>query len=315
MNSSDIKKTIAILFISLFMLILFSACKNIKVVVAYPTHTPTETLIPTNTNTPLPTATFTSTPTPTNTPLPTLTNTVTVTPTPTQKPTKTLLPTPSWAKIPNEFTVANQFSPLFLSYGIGNQACGLISVCASLQDLGYSGGDYDTCIPILQGFTGSSYHPELGIQPSHLCQAVKKAMKTGSFGSPGIVECYQPKKDKEGWVLINEFKQMNWEVIVDILVLTDKTTSGTYFINDSPQPSNPDLPIAHFTRVLGFKKGVKVAVAEILHPNQYTNTTYRWVLKENFLNAWQDPENNTGYRLRNAEEVNNWFMVISPPQK
>ena len=75
----------------------------------------------------------------------------------------------------------------------------------------------------------------------------------------------------------------------------------------------PDLPIAHFTRVLGFDNDNRIAVAEILHPNEYSNPTYRWVMKDNFLEAWQIPEKRNGYPLRVSDEVYNWFMVISPP--
>ncbi len=293
--------------------IVFSSCSSFKIVVAYPTKSPTTTPTATFTLTPTITITPTSTILPTETATQTPIPTATILPSLTPVPTQTLTPTPAWAKIPSDFTVANQFDISFFNYGVGTQACGLISVCAALQDLGYPNADFATCIPALTSYTGNSYNPLIGIQPSDLCKAVGDAVDGYAFGADGAVQCYQPVSDEEAWQMVNDFRLMDWQVIVDVLILTDKTTSGTYFQNDSPQPVYPDLPIAHFTRVLGFKNDKKVAVAEILNPNIYNNPTYHWVLKENFLDAWQNPEKRTGYPLKVSEEVNNWFMVISPP--
>lgn len=294
---------------------IFSSCTSLKIVVAYPTKSPTPTIPPTVTATftLTPTATVTSTTVPTQTFTPTMVPSVTNTPSPTPLPTNTPIPTSAWASVPEDFTVTNQFDIKFYNYGVGTQACGLISVCAALQDLGYPNADFDTCIPALQTYTGNAYDQLLGIQPHNLCKAVGNAVDGMAFGADGAVQCYQPENKQDAWHLMNDFRQMKWQVVVDVLVLTDKTTSGTYFKNDSPQPNYPDLPIAHFTRVLGFDDGNKVAVAEILHPNEYLNPTYRWVLKDNFLEAWQNPEKRNGYPLRVSDEVYNWFMVISPP--
>ena len=243
-----------------------------KIVVAYPTKSPTTTPTATFTLTPTITITPTSTILPTETATQTPIPTATILPSLTPVPTQTLTPTPAWAKIPSNFTVANQFDISFFNYGVGTQACGLISVCAALQDLGYPpNADFATCIPALTSYTGNSYNPLIGIQPSDLCKAVGDAVDGYAFGADGAVQCYQPISDEEAWQMVNDFRLMDWQVIVDVLILTDKTTSGTYFQNDSPQPFYPDLPIAHFTRVLGFKNDKKVAVAEILNPNIYNN--------------------------------------------
>ena len=313
------KQSILLLLFFVFNILIsgliFSSCSSFKIVVAYPTKSATPTQIPTATASLTPTLTATITPTPLPTETATLTPTLTQTtqPSATPIPTQTFTPTPAWAKIPSDFTVANQFDIRFFNYGVGTQACGLISVCAALQDLGYPNADFASCIPALTAYTGNNYNPLIGIQPTDLCKAVGDAVDGNAFGADGAVQCYQPVNEEEAWQMMNDFRLMDWQVIVDVLILTDKTTSGTYFQNESPQPAYPDLPIAHFTRILGFKNDRKVAVAEILNPNIYNNPTYHWVLKENFLNAWKNPEKRTGYPLKVADEVNNWFMVISPP--
>jgi hypothetical protein len=224
---------------------------------------------------------------------------------------------PDWYPAPEVYTVIDQLAwDVAFGYDLDTKGCGPVAAGSALADLGYPNAELGVCLPALRREAGDTYSETYGIQPSAFCEVVATVVEDGYLGATGEVECVQAENPATGLLDINRALTAGSAVIVDVLITTDQNLAGTYLIGEERQPPNPEEPLAHFTRLLGFEDGGRtVVLAELLHPNAYNNGAVVRVPLGAFFEAWREPEQRARYKPANVEEVSYWMMVISPPQE
>jgi hypothetical protein len=224
---------------------------------------------------------------------------------------------PDWHPAPETYTIIDQLAwNVAFGYDLDTKGCGPVAAASALADLVYPNAELGVCLPTIRREAGENYSETYGIQPTAYCEVVAAVVGNGYLGATGEVTCLEAENPVAGVLQINRALRMGNAVIVDILITTDQRLAGTYPIGAERQPSNPEQPLAHFTRLLGFEDGGRtVVLAELLHPNAYNNGEVVRVPLTVFLEAWREPELRARYKPANAEDVSYWMMVISPPQE
>ncbi|MBN2502193.1 MAG: hypothetical protein JXB38_15525 [Anaerolineales bacterium] len=224
---------------------------------------------------------------------------------------------PEWVPAPQTYTVIDQLAwDVAFGFDLDTKGCGPVAAASALADLAYPNAELGVCLPTIRREAGDNYSETYGIQPTVYCDVVAAVVGNGYLGATGEVTCLEAENPVAGVLQINRALTAGSAVIVDVLITTDQNLAGTYLIGEDRQPSNPEQPLAHFTRLLGFEDGGRtVVLAELLHPNAYNNGDVVRVPLTAFLEAWREPEQRARYKPANAEDVSYWMMVISPPQE